>query len=132
MTGPTGRPLRAGASVTDIMGGSYGAIGILAALYERQFTGKGQLVQATLYESVAFLVSQHIAVAAVTGIATPPMPERGRVWSIYDLFETADGEQVFIGVTSERHWMRMCETFEFTDWASDDKLASNQGRIDER
>jgi crotonobetainyl-CoA:carnitine CoA-transferase CaiB-like acyl-CoA transferase len=132
MTGPTGRPLRAGASVTDIMGGSYGAIGILAALYERQFTGKGQFVQATLYEAVAFLVSQHIAVAAITGEAPPPMPERGRAWSIYDLFETADGEQVFIGVTSERHWKRMCETFEFTDWAIDDKLASNQGRIDER
>ena len=88
MTGPTGRPLRAGASVTDIMGGSYGAIGILAALYQRQFTGKGQLVQATLYESVAFLVSQHIAIAAISGKAPPPMPERGRAWSIYDLFET--------------------------------------------
>jgi len=132
MTGPTGRPLRAGASVTDIMGGSYGAIGILAALYQRQFTGKGQLVQATLYESVAFLVSQHIAIAAISGKAPPPMPERGRAWSIYDLFETADGEQVFIGVTSEKHWTRMCETFEFTDWSEDDNLASNQGRIDEQ
>ncbi len=131
MTGPEGRPLRAGASITDIMGGSYGVIGILAALYERNFTGKGQLVQATLYESVAFLVSQHIAVAAITGEAPPPMPERGRAWSIYDLFETADGEQVFIGVASERHWTRMCETFQFTDWANDERLASNQGRIDE-
>lgn len=132
MTGPTGRPLRAGASVTDIMGGSYGAIGILAALYQRQFTGKGQLVQATLFESVAFLVGQHMAVAAVSGDAPPPMPERGRAWSIYDLFETADDEQVFIGVTSERHWHRMCETFEFRDWADDEALATNQGRIDAR
>jgi crotonobetainyl-CoA:carnitine CoA-transferase CaiB-like acyl-CoA transferase len=132
MTGPTGRPLRAGASVTDIMGGSYGAIGILAALYERKTTGKGQLVQATLYESVAFMVSQHMAVAATTGEAPPPMPERGRAWSIYDLFETADGEQVFIGVTSEKHWARMCETFGFTDWAENEKLASNQGRIEAR
>jgi crotonobetainyl-CoA:carnitine CoA-transferase CaiB-like acyl-CoA transferase len=132
MTGPTGRPLRAGASVTDIMGGSYGAIGILAALYERKTTGRGQLVQATLYESVAFMVSQHMAVAAVTGEAPPPMPERGRAWSIYDLFETADGEQVFVGVTSERHWTRLCEAFQFADWADDEKLASNQGRIEAR
>ncbi|MDM8555156.1 CaiB/BaiF CoA-transferase family protein [Desulfococcaceae bacterium HSG7] len=131
MTGPTGRPLRAGASVTDIMGGSYGAIGILAALYQRQFTGKGQLVLSTLYESVAFLVSQHMGVAAISGEAPPPMPERGRAWSIYELFETADGEQMFIGVTSERHWMRLCKTFEFNDWADDDRLVSNQGRIDE-
>jgi crotonobetainyl-CoA:carnitine CoA-transferase CaiB-like acyl-CoA transferase len=132
MTGPSGQPLRAGASVTDIMGGSYGAIGILAALYQRQFTGKGQLVQATLYESIAFLVGQHIAVAAMMGEPPPPMPERGRAWSIYDLFATADGEQVFIGVTSDRHWKRMCTTFRFNDWDEDEQLATNQGRIEAR
>ena len=132
MTGPTGRPLRAGASITDILGGSYGAIGILAALYQRQSTGRGQLVQATLYESVAFLVGQHMAITAITGQAPPPMPDRGRAWSIYDLFKTADGELVFIGVTSDRHWGRMCETFGFTDWVSDQRLSTNQGRIDQR
>ena len=42
MTGPKGRPLRAGTSVNDIMGGMFGAIGVLAALQERQRTGKGQ------------------------------------------------------------------------------------------
>jgi crotonobetainyl-CoA:carnitine CoA-transferase CaiB-like acyl-CoA transferase len=132
MTGPRGRPLRAGASVTDILGGSFGAIGILAALYQRQFTGRGQLVQATLFESVAFLVGQHMAIAAVTGQAPPPMPDRGRAWSIYDLFKTADGELVFIGVTSDRHWQRMCAAFGFADWAGDQRLATNQGRIDQR
>lgn len=132
MTGPSGRPLRAGASVTDIMGGSYGAIGILAALYQRHLTGRGQLVQASLFESVAFLVGQHMAVAAVTGEAPPPMPERGRAWSVYDLFTTADGEQVFVGITSERHWKRMCAVFEFSDWAANDELATNQGRIEAR
>jgi crotonobetainyl-CoA:carnitine CoA-transferase CaiB-like acyl-CoA transferase len=132
MTGPAGRPLRAGASVTDILGGSFGAIGILAALYQRQFTGCGQLVQATLYESVAFLVGQHMAVAAITGQPPPPMPDRGRAWSIYDLFKTADNEMVFVGVTSERHWQRMCETFGFHDWAADPRLSGNQERIDQR
>jgi crotonobetainyl-CoA:carnitine CoA-transferase CaiB-like acyl-CoA transferase len=132
MTGPSGRPLRAGASVTDILGGSYGVIGILAALYQRHITGCGQLVQATLFESVAFLMGPHMAIAAITGQAPPPMPDRGRAWSIYDLFKTADGEQVFIGVTSERHWQRMCETFGFPDWGRDPRLASNQGRIDQR
>lgn len=132
MTGPSGQPLRAGSSVTDILGGSYGVIGILAALYQRQFTGRGQLVQATLFESVAFLVAQHMAVAAVLGEAPPPMPERGRTWSIYDLITTADGEQVFIGVTSDRHWKRMCEAFRFSDWIEDEKLATNQGRVDAR
>lgn len=132
MTGPSGRPLRAGASVTDIMGGSFGAIGIIAALYRRQSTGEGEFVKASLYESVAFLVSQHIGVAAITGEAPPPMPERGRAWSVYDLFTTADGEQVFIGITSDRHWQRMCATFGYEDWTADEALATNQGRIEAR
>jgi crotonobetainyl-CoA:carnitine CoA-transferase CaiB-like acyl-CoA transferase len=132
MTGPSGRPLRAGASVTDIVGGSFGAIGILAALIERRETGVGKFVKASLFESVAFLVSQHIGVAAVSGEAPPPMPERGRAWSVYDLFTTADGEQLFIGVTSDKHFTRLCTTFGYDDWLVDDRLATNQGRIEAR
>jgi crotonobetainyl-CoA:carnitine CoA-transferase CaiB-like acyl-CoA transferase len=45
---------------------------------------------------------------------------------------TADGEQVFIGVTSDRHWKRMCETFGFSDWIENEKLATNQDRVDAR
>jgi crotonobetainyl-CoA:carnitine CoA-transferase CaiB-like acyl-CoA transferase len=132
MTGPSGRPLRAGASVTDIMGGTFGVIGILAALHQRSLSGKGTLVRASLYEAVAFMVGQHMAVAAVTGQAPPPMPERGRAWSVYDLFDTKDGEQVFLGVTSDRHWQRMCEVFGFKDWIGEESLATNQARIEAR
>ncbi len=132
MTGPSGRPMRAGASVTDILSGSFGVIGILAALYQRQQSGQGQLVQASLFESVAFLMGQHMAGAAVSGQVPPPMPERGRTWSVYELFTTRDGQQVFIGITSDRHWQRLCETFGFDDWISDLRLATNQGRIEAR
>jgi len=130
MTGPTGRPLRAGASVTDILGGTFAAVGILAALYQRQFTGRGQMVQSTLFESVAFLVGTHMASAAVTGKPQPPMPDRGRSWAIYDLFDTADGEKVFIGITSNRHWQRLCEEFGFMDLLKDPRLSSNLDRVD--
>lgn len=132
MTGPTGKPMRAGASVTDILSGGFGVIGILAALLERKRTGRGQEVQASLFESVAFLMGQHMAGAGVTGQAPPPMPERGRAWAIYELFATEDGYQVFIGITSDRHWRRFCATFGFTDWAEDPRLATNQGRIEAR
>lgn len=132
MTGPSGKPMRAGASVTDILSGGFGAIGILAALYQRQQSGQGQLVQASLFESVALLMGQHLAGAAVSGEIPPPMPERGRTWSVYELFATKDGQQVFIGITSDRHWQRMCKTFEFDDWGGDPRLATNQGRIEAR
>lgn len=132
MTGPSGRPLRAGASVVDIMGGTFGAVGILTALYNRNKTGEGEFVRSALFESTAFLVGQHMAVKAVTGEAPPPMPERGRAWSIYDLFRTADGEQVFIGVTSDAHWKRMCDVFGWEDLAGDERLATNNQRVNER
>ena len=74
MTGPPGRPLRAGASVIDVTGGMFGAIGIMAALEQRHHTGKGGRVVSALYESTAFLVGQHMAQYAVTGTPAPPMP----------------------------------------------------------
>ncbi len=132
MTGPSGKPMRAGASVTDILSGGFGVIGILAALHQRQQSGQGQLVQASLFESVAFLMGQHMAGAAVSGQVPPPMPERGRTWSVYELFATRDGQRVFIGITSDRHWQRMCKTFGFDDWGSDPRLATNQGRLEAR
>src|SRR5207237_10341575 len=57
MTGPKGRPLRAGTSVNDIMGGMFGAVGILAALRGRDRTGRGQEVQSALFENCALLSS---------------------------------------------------------------------------
>ncbi|MDJ0875743.1 MAG: CaiB/BaiF CoA-transferase family protein [Desulfobacterales bacterium] len=129
MTGPSGRPLRAGASVVDILGGTFGAVGILAALHRRKITGEGECVHAALYESVAFLMGQHMAVAAVTGEPPPPMPERGRSWSVYDLFETVDGQEIFIGCTSDAHWQALCTHFDFADWQADPRLADNTLRV---
>ena len=66
--GPVGRPLRAGTSVNDIMGGMFGAIGVLAALRERDFTGRGQEVQSALFENCVFLSAQHMQQYAMTGV----------------------------------------------------------------
>ncbi|MBN8581151.1 MAG: CoA transferase [Anaerolineae bacterium] len=132
MTGPIGQPLRAGASVIDIMGGSYGAIAILAALRERDATGKGQLVKSALFETAAFLMGHHMAYAAVTKEPVPPMPARVSAWAIYRTFNTCENELVFIGVTSDKQWVRFCESFEMHDLLADDRLATNNGRIDQR
>jgi crotonobetainyl-CoA:carnitine CoA-transferase CaiB-like acyl-CoA transferase len=104
MTGPVGRPLRAGAPVNDMMGGMFGAIGILAALRERDRTGKGSHVQSGLFENAAWLVSTHMMQHAVLGAAPEPMSAGKRAWGVYDIFESSDGVQVFIGVVTERQW----------------------------
>jgi len=129
MTGPPGRPLRAGASVVDIMGGAFGAIGILAALHERRRTGCGQFVKSALFESSAFLVGQHMAGEAVVGEPAVPMPVRGAAWGVYEVFPTADGAGVFIGVTSDKHWQRFCAAFGLEDLLRDETLRDNTGRV---
>jgi crotonobetainyl-CoA:carnitine CoA-transferase CaiB-like acyl-CoA transferase len=132
MTGPKGRPLRAGSSVIDITGGTYGALGILAALYERKTTGRGQKVLATLFEATAFLVGQHMAATAAAGIPPPPMPEGKGPWAVYDLFDSQDGEMVFVGITSDHNWRRFCETFGLETLLEDKRLVTNTDRVNQR
>jgi len=129
MTGPPGKPLRAGASVIDVTGGMFGAIAILAALHERHATGQGKLVSASLYETTAFLVGQHMAQMAVTGTPAAPMPARVSAWAIYDVFDTGDNEKVFVGVVSDGQWVKFCKAFDFTDLAADKALEENRERV---
>ena len=128
MTGPAGRPLRAGTSVNDIMGGMFAAIGILAAIEERHRTGKGRYVKSALYENCAFLVAQHIAQYCVTGEAPPPMAVRRAAWGIYDVFDTADGDQLFLAVVSDTQWGPFCDEFGLTALKADPALATNNQR----
>ncbi|MFC4626161.1 CaiB/BaiF CoA transferase family protein [Daeguia caeni] len=132
MTGPSGRPLRAGTSVIDIAGGMFAVIAIQAALRERDRTGKGQLVGSSLYESAVFLMGQHLCYAAQTDGPIPPMPERVSAWAVYEIFETGDGGQLFVGITSDAHWQRFCAEAGLTELANDESLARNNQRIEAR
>jgi crotonobetainyl-CoA:carnitine CoA-transferase CaiB-like acyl-CoA transferase len=132
MTGPEGRPLRAGTSVNDIMGGMFGAIGALAALAQREKTGCGQEVQSALFENNVFLVAQHMMQFAVTGQPAAPMPNRISAWGVYDVFTVARGEQIFLAVVSDTQWALFCDAFGFADLKSDARLASNNRRVQSR
>ena len=132
MTGPPGRPLRAGSSVVDIMGGTFAVVGIQAALRDRERTGEGQYVKSALFESTAFLMMQHLVGAAVTNVPQPPMPGRVGAWAVYETFETADGLRIFIGITSDNHWRRFCEKFGRQDLLADPTLKTNEDRVKAR
>jgi len=129
MTGPPGRPLRAGASVNDIMGGMFGAIGVLAALWERRTTGRGQEIQSALFENCAFLVASHMQQAAMSGEAPPPMPARSSPWSVYDVFTLAEGNQLFIAAVSDKQWDQLCTVLGRQDLLDDPGLATNDQRV---
>ncbi|NQV54576.1 MAG: CoA transferase [Rhodospirillales bacterium] len=135
MTGPPGQPLRAGASVIDIMGGMFAVIGVQAALRERESTGKGQFVKSALFESTAFLMTQHMAGEAITGTPAPPMASKGArtgAWAIYEPFETSGGESIFIGLTSNNHWHAFWKYFDRQDLIDDPRFATNADRVDNR
>ena len=129
MTGPEGRPLRAGTSVNDIMGGMFGAIGAMGALAQREKTGRGQEVQSALFENNIFLVAQHMMQFAVTGKPAAPMPNRISAWAVYDVFEVKDGGQIFLAVVSDTQWEIFCRAFGFADLKADARLATNNDRV---
>ena len=132
MTGPPGQPLRAGASIIDIMGAVFGIVAVQAALRERDATGQGQRVSSALFESAAFLMCTHMAGAIAAGTPPPPMPARRGAWAIYEVFDTCDEQQLFIGVTSDQQWQRFVEEFELQELAQDPRLATNESRCAER
>ena len=129
MTGPRGKPLRAGSSVNDIMGGMFAAVGVLAALRERDRTGLGQEVQSALFENCCMLAAQHMMQFQMTGEPAPPMPERISAWSVYDTFTLAGGEQLFIGAVSDKQFQTLCEVINRPDLATDPELATNLQRV---
>ena len=129
MTGPPGRPLRAGSSGNDIMGGLFGAIGVLAALAQRERTGRGCQVQSALFENNVLLMAQHMVQFAVTGRPAAPMPARISAWGLYDVFEVAGGEQIFLAAVSDTQWTLLCEAFGWSDLKDDARLARNNDRV---
>ena len=132
MTGRPGDPLRAGTSVNDIMGGLFGAIGVLAALIQRGITGRGQEVQSALFENNVFLVGQHMLQYAMTGQPAAPMPARISPWAIYDVFTVQDGEQIFLSAVSDAQWATFCDALGFADLKADPRYGSNNQRVRER
>ena len=132
MTGLPDRPLRAGSSVVDIMGGTFAAVGILAALRQREASGRGQRVTSALFESTAYLVAQHMAQYELTGEAPPPMSVKRPAWGVYDIFETRDGGRLFVAVVTDTQWAVFCSNFALSDLQANPKLKTNGQRVKER
>jgi crotonobetainyl-CoA:carnitine CoA-transferase CaiB-like acyl-CoA transferase len=132
MTGPIGRPMRAGASVNDIMGGMFAVIAIQAALAERVATGRGRFVQSALFENNVFLMAQAMMFETVTGTPSVPYSVKDSPWPVYDLFDTSDGSKLFVSIVGEEHWLGFCHAFGREAWLTDPRLATNQGRVDQR
>jgi len=136
MTGTSEKPQRVGSSANDIMGGMFGAIAILAALYQKRGAkgadkraDKGADIRIGLFENCLFLVAQHMVEFEMTGNKPRSMPEREHAWPIYDIFETKGGERIFIGVVTEGHWQSFCREFGLQEFLDDPGLRTTTERI---
>jgi crotonobetainyl-CoA:carnitine CoA-transferase CaiB-like acyl-CoA transferase len=130
MTGTRERPQRVGSSANDIMGGMFGVISILAALYQKRGGNtNGADIRIGLFENCLFLVAQHMVEYEMTGRKPRSMPEREHAWPIYDIFETKGGDRIFIGVVTEGHWHSFCCEFGLNEFADDPTLRSTTDRI---
>jgi len=130
MTGTREKPQRVGSSANDIMGGMFGVISILAALYQKRAgAALGADVRIGLFENCLFLVAQHMVQYEMTGIKPLSMPEREHAWPVYDIFETAADGRIFIGVVTEGHWQSFCREFGLQEFLDDPTLRTTTDRI---
>lgn len=136
MTGTEQKPMRAGASIIDIGAAAYGIIAVLAALRQRDATGQGQHIVAGLYETSVFYVAQWMATAQFSDQASVPlatMQQGTRMgFSVYQLFDTRDGQRVFVGIMSDAHWVRFCKAFGPDDQLNHPQFADSAGRLANR
>ena len=124
INGGADTPQRVAASVNDILGGTFGVVGALAALHQRNTTGRGRHIRSGLFENNLLLVSQFIAQYQITGSAPKPFgAERKPPWGIYDIFDTADG-RVFVAVVGDAQWRNFAQKFLPPEWAADARLAT--------
>jgi len=77
-------------------------------------------------------MGSHMAGMVATGLDARPMPARRGAWAVYDVFNTSDDGQLFIGVTSDQQWERFVLEFDLHELAADPRLETNVTRLAER
>ena len=92
-----GKPARSSIPIADMQGGSFGTIAILAALHERDRSGRGAELDLSLYEAGLFCAAMRHGIAEHTDA-------RAHIWPVNDLFETADGSVLILGIVEQHFW----------------------------
>ena len=125
---PDGNPVRAGVSVLDVGGGMWLAIGVLAALIERNTTGRGKVVETSLYETGATWVSYHLSAEQLTGAPSVRSGSGHPAFSPYGIFATGKGT-LCIGVGNNNIFAKLCTLIGRVDLIENPKFAVNVDRV---
>jgi crotonobetainyl-CoA:carnitine CoA-transferase CaiB-like acyl-CoA transferase len=120
-------PVKVGSPITDITAAILGAMGVLAAIVERQRTGAGQRVDTSLFEAGIVHTYWQSAIAFATGVAPGPMGSAHPLNAPYQAFETADG-WITLGAANQANWLKMLDAIEAPELAGDARFETNDGR----
>jgi crotonobetainyl-CoA:carnitine CoA-transferase CaiB-like acyl-CoA transferase len=130
VTGEAGdsKPTRAGVSILDIGAGVWMALGILAALHERQRSGQGQRVDASLFQTGVMLMSYHLLYRQFAGVNPHPQGTRHTAFAPYGSYPAADGA-IMIGISGDKAFRRLCEALRAPEIADDPLFLTNPDRV---
>jgi formyl-CoA transferase/CoA:oxalate CoA-transferase len=126
-----GPPVRVGVSLVDFTTGMWAALGIVAALADRERTGRGRLVETSLYEAALGLASYHLTGSLVTG------REPGRSGTAFPLivpyqaFRTRDGD-LMLAAANDRLFVALAHAIDRPELAGDPRFATNPDRVEHR
>ncbi len=123
-----GHPIRTGVSILDVTTGVWTALGILAALLERQRSGKGQRVDASLFQTGILFMSYHLVYRQFAGVDPQPQGARHKAFAPYGSLPTGDG-QIMLGISSDRQFERLCKALGHEEWAGDARFRANPDRV---
>ncbi len=124
-----GPSYRLGVAISDIVAGMFAAHGVVAALYSRERTGEGQLVDIGMLDATAALLTYQAGNYFATGETPRRLGNRHPTIVPYEVFNTSDGE-IVIAVGNDSIWLRLCEAVGRTDLGADNRFATNRGRVE--
>jgi crotonobetainyl-CoA:carnitine CoA-transferase CaiB-like acyl-CoA transferase len=128
---PKGGPARAGVSILDMGSGIWLAVGIMAALFERQRTGRGQRVDSSLFQTGVMWMAYHLLYSQFTGEDPVPHGMHHPAFVPYGDFPTADGT-ILIGVSNDPLFAKFCLALERPEWVQDSRFTTNSKRRENR
>jgi crotonobetainyl-CoA:carnitine CoA-transferase CaiB-like acyl-CoA transferase len=132
MTGEPGRPgVRVGSSLIDQGTGTWAAIGILAALLERERTGAGRLVDVSLYETALGYIGYHLAGYLADGTVPRGHGTGFPTIAPYEVIRTRDGE-LMVAAGNDRLYLLLCGALGADDLAIDPRFRTNPDRVANR
>jgi len=128
---PDGKPCRQVTSLIDMSSSLFATIAVLAALIDREKTGKGRLIDVSLLDSAVFAMGPPLTYHSFTGILPQRFGSGTEGWVPYGAFDTKD-RPIWIGVSIDRFWTAFCKALNLSELGSDPRYASDKGRREHR